>query len=97
MFGRDDKWVGQTAAAILLYGKLIDSEVIQQDFDPDYAAKIALSWQWLKEHTTPDAYPPGGYLRVNGTTTTKPPENLLWMTSWTIEALLAGERLFQPA
>jgi hypothetical protein len=94
MFGRDDKWVGQTAAAILLYGKLVDAKLIPESIEATYRPKVERSWQWLLSHTGPETYPADGYIKVNGSTTTKPPENLMWMMSWTIEALLSGQRLF---
>lgn len=95
MFGRDDKWVGQTAAAILLYGKLVEDKLVPERVEETYRPKIERSWQWLLSHTGADSYPPDGYIKVNGSTTTKPPENLMWMMSWTIEALLSGDRLFK--
>lgn len=94
MFGRDDKWVGQTAAAILLYIKLAEQEIIPPEIDRDYRPKIEKSWHWLLGHTGPDTYPTDGYIRVTGSTTKKPPENLMWMMSWTVEALLAGGKEF---
>ena len=95
MFGRDDKWVGQTAAAILLYAKLVEMNLLPADIRLGYHPKITKSWQWLLSHTGPDSYPVDGYIKVNGSTTTKPPENLMWMMSWTVEALLAGGPLFE--
>jgi hypothetical protein len=97
MFGRDDKWVGQTAAAILLYIKLLDSEVLPADVKQKYHPRITKSWQWMLSHTGPDSYPKDGYIKVDGSTTTKPPENLMWMMSWTVDALLAGGPLFERA
>ncbi len=97
MFGRDDKWVGQTAAAILLYAKLVDAKLLPASVEASYRSKIEKSWQWMLGHTGSDSYPTDGYIKVTGSTTTKPPENLLWMMAWTIEALLAGDRLFAPA
>lgn len=97
MFGRDDKWVGQTAAAVLLYSKLVNDKLVPESVDETYRPKIERSWQWLLSHTGADSYPPDGYIKVNGSTTTKPSENLLWMMSWTIEALLAGEPLFRKS
>jgi len=94
MFGRDDKWVGQTAAAILLYSKLSDAKLVPESVEQAYRPKIQRSWTWMLSHTGSITYPQDGYIKVSGSTTTKPPENLLWMMSWTIEALLSGERLF---
>ena len=90
MFGRDDKWVGQTAAAILLHSLLRERGLITAEFQRDYGPKIEKSWDWLLEHTSPETFPDKGYIRVTGATTTKPPENLMWMMAWTVEALLTG-------
>ncbi len=95
MFGRDDKWVGQTAAAILLYCKLREQDLVPREIDKEYRPRIEKSWLWLLSHTDPETFPEGGYIRVTGSTTTKPPENLMWMMSWTVEALLAGEKEFE--
>jgi hypothetical protein len=97
MFGRDDKWVGQTAAAILLYAKLAELDLLPDKVRETYHPKIMRSWQWMLNYTAKDTYPKHGYIKVTGSTTTKPLENLLWMMSWTIEALLHGERLFAAA
>ncbi len=47
----------------------------------------------MLDHTRPDTYPTDGYIRVTGATTTKPPENLMWMMAWTVEALWKEEGL----
>jgi len=97
MFGRDDKWVGQGAAAILLYDKLAEAQLIPAEVMTSYRPRIERTWRWTVAHTTPDAFPPGGYVKVHGSTTTKPPENLMWMMSWTVEALLLGRNRFNDA
>jgi hypothetical protein len=94
MFGRDDKWVGQTAAAILLYAKLREQDLVPADVEAEYGPKIRQSWQWLLAHTGVETFPEHGYIKVTGATTPSPPENLLWMMAWTTEALLAGGKLF---
>jgi hypothetical protein len=94
MFGRDDKWVGQTAAAILLYAKLREQQLVPEDVQAEYGPKIAKSWQWLLAHTGAKTFPEHGYVKVSGATTPNPPENLLWMMSWTVEGLLTGGGLF---
>ncbi len=95
MFGRDDKWVGQTAAAILLYCKLLEMDLIPDTVKQEYHPKIAKSWKWMREHTMAEKYPEHGYIKVTGQTTTKPPENIMWMMAWTVEALLAGDAVFE--
>ncbi|QEG35155.1 hypothetical protein [Bythopirellula goksoeyrii] len=94
MFGKDDKWVGQAAAAILLYTRLLEQDLVPPDVQEKYGPKIQKSWCWMLNHTGKDTYPTDGYIKVTGSTTTKPPENLLWMMSWTVDALLAGGEKF---
>ena len=95
MFGRDDKWVGQTAMAILLYAGLRADGLIPPEIETDYRPKVEKSWHWLLGHTGPTTFPPDGYIRVNGTTTKKPLENLVWHMAWTVEALIEGEKIFE--
>jgi hypothetical protein len=95
MFGLDDKWVGQGAAAILLYLQLKGLNAVPADVDQQYRPKIDKSWRWLLANTAPDTYPADGYVRVTGRTSKKPPENLLWMMAWTVEALLEGPKVFE--
>ncbi|MBV9265657.1 MAG: hypothetical protein JO061_05760, partial [Acidobacteriaceae bacterium] len=83
MFGRDDKWVGQGAAAILLYLQLKGQNAIPPDVEQRYRPKIEKSWRWLLANTARDTYPTDGYIRITGKTSKKPPENLLWMMAWT--------------
>ena len=94
MFGRDDKWVGQTAAAILLYTKLVEQDLVPPEVNRKYRPRIEKSWRWMLGNTGPTTFPPDGYIRVSGSTTTKPSENLMWMMAWTVEALLAGGEEF---
>jgi hypothetical protein len=94
MFGRDDKWVGQNAAAILLYLELKRRNAIPVSVDGEYRPRIEKAWKWLLAHTAPDTYPADGYIRVTGRTSRKPPENLLWMMAWTVEALLEAPKQF---
>lgn len=94
MFGKDDKWVGQTAAAILLYTLLLKDGLMPADVEKEYRPKIEKTWSWMLNHTGEKTYPPKGYIKVTGSTTTEPPENLMWMMSWTVDALLAGGNVF---
>lgn len=97
MFGRDDKWVGQTAAAILLYARLREQNVIADGdaLAQEYGPKIRKSWRWMLRHSSPENWPEHGYIKVTGATTTKPGCNIMWMMAWTVEALLAGGEMFE--
>jgi hypothetical protein len=97
MFGRDDKWVGQGAAAVLLYAKLREQDLIPAAIAKEYEPKIRRTWDYLIQRTSERTFPEHGYTRVTGKTTINPPENLLWMMAWTVEALLAGGPLFASA
>jgi hypothetical protein len=62
--------------------------------DRQYQPKVEKTWQWLVDNTTPDRFPADGYIRVKGTTTKRPLENLAWAMAWTVDALLEGSALF---
>jgi hypothetical protein len=94
MFGRDDKWAGMSAAALLLYAALKRAGTLPAAVERQYQPKVEKAWQWLVINTTPDRFPADGYIRVNGTTTKKPLENLAWAMAWTVDALLEGSALF---
>jgi len=94
MFGRDDKWVGMTAAALLLYLELKAANVLPAEVEAAYRSRVEKSWRWLVENTQRDTFPADGYIRVNGTTTKKPLENLFWLMCWTVLALLEGSKAF---
>jgi hypothetical protein len=94
MVGRDDKWVGMTAAAVLLYEALIRYQAISAADKAVLHPRIEKSWRWLVTHTTPDTFPEDGYVSVTGKTTKKPLENIAWMMAWTCEALLVGPAVF---
>jgi hypothetical protein len=95
MFGRDDKWVGMNAAAILLYLDLHEVKLVPADIDARYRPKVDRAWRWMLDNTGRDTMPPDGYIRVSGTTSKKPLENVFWLMTWTMEALLEGGKAFE--
>jgi hypothetical protein len=95
MFGRDDKWVGMTAAAVLLYETLVRHRAISDADNKELGPRVRNSWRWLASHTSPDTFPDAGYVKVTGKTTKSPLENITWMMAWTCEALLLGPTVFQ--
>jgi hypothetical protein len=95
MFGRDDKWVGMTAAAVLLYEALVRHGAISDADNKELGPRVKNSWRWLAAHTSPDTFPDAGYVKVTGKTTKSPLENITWMMAWTCEALLLGKTVFQ--
>lgn len=95
MFGRDDKWVGMNGAAILLYLDLREANLMPADIEARYISRVKKAWTWMVEHSGRDTMPPDGYIRVNGTTSKKPLENMFWLMAWTVEALLGGGKVFE--
>jgi hypothetical protein len=95
MFVRDDKWVGMTAAAVLLYEALVRYDAIPVSQKAALHPRVEKSWRWLLKHTTPEAFPADGYVAVSGKTTKRPLENITWMMAWTCEALLLEPTLFK--
>ncbi|HLJ11059.1 MAG TPA: hypothetical protein VKU82_07715 [Planctomycetaceae bacterium] len=93
MFGRDDKWVGMAAAAVLLHTALMREKILSPESNAAFAPRLKKTWRWLFEHTGRETYPPDGYLKVSGKTSKKPLENLIWLMAWTAEALIEGSRL----
>jgi len=96
MFERDDKWVGMGAAAILLFAEIHQARLMPPEIERAYRPKAEKSWQHLLTHTGRDTYPADGYIRVTGRTSKRPPQNLVWLMAWTVDALLEGGKLFAP-
>ena len=69
-------------------------ERLAPEIERDYRPKVEKSWQYLLAHTGRDTYPPDGYIQVSGRTSKRPPENLVWLMAWTVDALLEGGKLF---
>jgi len=94
MFGRDDKWVGMGAAAVLLHALLKRENLLSPETTEAFDARLEKAWRWLMDHTSRETFPPDGYIKVAGTTSKKPLENLVWLMAWTVEALIEGSLLF---
>ncbi|NUQ70038.1 MAG: hypothetical protein HUU17_04385 [Chthonomonadales bacterium] len=87
MKGRDDRWVGQTAGAILSYLRTRDAGILSDRDVATYRPKAQKGAEWLLAHLTPDVTTTGGYHPVTGQSEPRPPENLAWMLGWTLELL----------
>lgn len=87
MSGRDDKWLGQTAGAILSFLRVRDAGFLSDAEAVAYRAKALLARDWLLEHLTPAGLDAGGYSQVTGQSEPRPPENTAWMFGWVLEAL----------
>jgi hypothetical protein len=93
MSGRDDKWLGQTAMAILQYLELCKRAMIDREFHRVYYPKALKSLAWLREVSEPARFPPDGYIPVTVRSTTTPGCNTVWQLALTVEGLLAGPAL----
>jgi hypothetical protein len=93
MSRRDDKWVGQTAGAILSYLRTRDAGLLTDRDIAVYREKALNARDWMIEHLTPDVLVTGGYHKVTGHSEPRPPENQAWMLGWTLELLAMLERL----
>ena len=88
MRGRDDRWFGMTAGAILSYLRVRDAGFLDAETDRVYLAKARLARRWLLENISEETIDSGGYFRVTGTSEPRPPENQAWQLGWTLEALV---------
>jgi len=88
MRGRDDRWVGMTAGAILSYLRTRDAGFLDSETDRIYLAKARLARKWLLETLSPEIVDTGGYIQVTGESEPRPPENQAWQLGWTMEAVV---------
>ena len=93
MRARDDKWLGTTAGAILSFLRVRNAGFLSETDVSLYRAKAGAARDWLLAHLTPEALETGGYFRVTGQSEPRPPENLVWLLGWTLEALTQLEEI----
>jgi len=91
MRGRDDKWLGMTAGAILSFLRVRDAGFLSAEDVARYRPRARAAVDWLRAQTTPEAVDAGGYIKVTGESEPRPPENLAWLLAWTAEALIRSE------
>jgi len=87
MRGRDDKWIGMTAAAILSFLRTRQAGFLSQDIVERYRPRALAARDWMLAHLSPETVEAGGYFRVTGDSEPRPPENQAWMLGWTLVAL----------
>jgi hypothetical protein len=87
MRGRDDKWLGMTAGAILSYLRTRDAGFLREAVAQQYRTSALAAAGWIFTHLTPETVLTGGYFKVTGDSEPRPPENQAWMLGWTLEAL----------
>lgn len=84
MTGKDDKWVGLTAAAILGIVKLYEDNALSIE-DLDYFKPLlAKSWKFMLDNTGKNL-PEAGFIKVTGHTSPVPGDNVAWLLSWVVE------------
>jgi hypothetical protein len=93
MAGRDDKWLGMTAVAVLQYLELYRRMMIDEDIQRQYYPKALGALSWLREMSVPDRFPPDGYIPVTGTTRPWPGCNTVWLMALIADGLMGGPAL----
>lgn len=86
MTGKDDKWVGLTAAAILGIVKLYEADALSAGEMDYFKPLLAKSYRFLLENTG-GSLPEAGYIKVTGNTSPVPGDNVAWLYSWIVECL----------
>lgn len=86
--GRDDRWLGMTAGAILSYLRVREAGFLTPDEAAWYLPRTRKAADWLVSNTTPENIDQrSGYLPETGKSEPRPPENLAWMLAWTLLGL----------
>jgi hypothetical protein len=86
--GRDDRWLGMTAGAILSYLRVRDAGFLSPDEITWYRPRALAAAEWLIANATPENIDGrSGYLPETGKSEPRPPENLAWMLAWTLLGL----------
>jgi hypothetical protein len=87
MGGRDDRWLGMTAGAILSYLRVRDAGFLEDETAARYRSAALRATGWLVGNVTEAGVAAGGYFPVTGESEPRPPENQAWMLAWTLLAL----------
>ncbi len=87
MTGRDDKWVGLTAAAVMSVMKLFKKGLMSAEETAEFKPYVRSAWEWLMKNTG-ENMPEAGYVKVTGHTNPYPGDNVAWLFSWTAECLM---------
>ncbi|MBM4005699.1 MAG: hypothetical protein FJ295_20835 [Planctomycetes bacterium] len=87
MSGRDDKWMGMTAGAILSFLRVRDAGMLTDDEKSTYGPKALAAREWMLRHLDEECLQRGGYWKVSGKSEPRPKCNLAWLLGWTAETL----------
>ena len=93
MAGRDDKWLGQTALAVLLYLEFARRGLLDGSARREVYPRALRALDWLRRMSDPQRFPPDGYIPVTGRSRPLPGWNTTWQMAHVAEALLAGAAL----
>ena len=90
MSGRDDKWGGMTAGAILSYLRTRDAGYLSEADIARYRPKARAAADWLVKSISAENLQSqsAGYFPVHGKSLPSPPDNVAWMLGYTLQALL---------
>jgi len=91
--GRDDKWLGMTAGAILSFLRARQARLLSDDEIARYRPKALAARDWMLEHVTEKDLAAGGYIRVTGKSHKKT-DNLAWILGWTLDALCRVDEIY---
>lgn len=92
MTGRDDKWIGLTAAAILGIIKLYETDCLSDEDISFFRPLLKKSWEFMLCNTGKNL-PEAGYIKVTGNTSPIPGDNVAWLLSWTAEYLASQQTI----
>ena len=89
MAGRDDKWLGMTAGAILSYLRVRDAGYLSERDTAHYRPKAQAARNWLLRSITVENLRSrsAGYFPVHGRSLPRPPDNVSWNLAHTLEVL----------
>jgi len=90
MSGRDDKWGGMTAGAILSYLRTRDAGYLSEAGVAGYRPKAQAARDWLLKSISAENLESrsAGYFPVHGKSLPRPPDNVAWMLAYSLQALL---------
>ncbi|HOZ45405.1 MAG TPA: hypothetical protein PLO37_03200 [Candidatus Hydrogenedentes bacterium] len=95
MSGRDDKWLGMTAGAILSYVRVRDAGYLSDEDIAHYRPRALDARDWLLRNISAESLrsPTAGYFPAHGTSHPGPPDNVSWNLAYALEASLSVEKL----
>ena len=93
MSGRDDKWLGMTALAVLQYVELRYRTMVDELTHEEYYPKALRALAWLRRMSASGSMPRDGYIPVTGASRPDPGCNTTWLLALVVDGLLAGPTL----